>query len=81
MMVATITATTLTSCGTIGNILESVIGFAKVAPSGPSRGINDFSSLFFVVCFSCINFAVGKQSRIVHMAKLMPHIDFKHTSC
>lgn len=31
MMVATLTATTLTSCGTIGNILESVIGFAKVA--------------------------------------------------
>ena len=31
MMAATLTATTLTSCGTIGNILESVIGFAKVA--------------------------------------------------
>ena len=31
MMVATITATTLISCGTIGNILGSVIGFVKVA--------------------------------------------------
>ena len=31
MMAATITATTLTSCGTIGNILGSVIGFVKVA--------------------------------------------------
>lgn len=31
MMAATLTATTLTSCGTIGNILGSVIGFVKVA--------------------------------------------------
>lgn len=30
MMAATLTATTLTSCGTIGNILGSVIGFVKV---------------------------------------------------
>lgn len=30
-MAATLTATTLTSCGTIGNILGSVIGFVKVA--------------------------------------------------
>lgn len=30
MMAATLTASTLISCGTIGNILGSVIGFAKV---------------------------------------------------
>ena len=30
MMAATLTAKTLISCGTIGNILGSVIGFAKV---------------------------------------------------
>lgn len=31
MMAATLTATTLTSCGTVGNVLGSAIGFAKVA--------------------------------------------------
>ena len=31
MMAATLTATILTSCGTVGNVLGSVIGFAKVA--------------------------------------------------
>lgn len=30
MMAATLTATTLTSCGTLGNVLGSAIGFAKV---------------------------------------------------
>ena len=30
MMAATLTATTLTSCGTLGNVLDSAIGFAKV---------------------------------------------------
>ena len=31
MMTATLTASTLISCGTVGNILGSVIGFAMVA--------------------------------------------------